>query len=235
MMGRKGEMRLRVLAVFLTLVWLATPFILISGVEVHSGGTTSVRFPNNLLAGICLLASLIGGPIVAAGLWHRLGGKGWSVAAVVFFALIAPFPTLSIVAFSGHRVNRLIKTIKRGRSSKDTDVMMASIEASTALREIKDPRAVEPLIRALKDKDNDIRETVVYALGEIKDARAVEPLTHALKDEDSRVRSSAAVALGKIKDARAVELLIAASQDTDKEAREDAAAQEAPVSTSIGT
>jgi HEAT repeat protein len=62
-----------------------------------------------------------------------------------------------------------------------------------ALGEIKDPRAVEPLIAALKDKG--VCAAAAYALGEIKDPRAVEPLIAALKDESFSVRRAAAEAL----------------------------------------
>ncbi len=55
--------------------------------------------------------------------------------------------------------------------------------AAVALGEIKDTRAVEPLIAALKDKDSSVRNNAAEALGEIKDARAVEPLIAATADE----------------------------------------------------
>ncbi|NIO20797.1 MAG: hypothetical protein GTN76_08680 [Candidatus Aenigmarchaeota archaeon] len=63
---------------------------------------------------------------------------------------------------------------------------------------IKDPRAVEPLIAALKDENSFVRFSVVEALGLIKDPRTVEPLIAALKDEHSFVRFRAAWALGEI-------------------------------------
>ncbi|MFQ5976389.1 MAG: HEAT repeat domain-containing protein, partial [Candidatus Hydrothermarchaeales archaeon] len=90
-------------------------------------------------------------------------------------------------------------------------------EAANALEEIlekiKDPRAVEPLIAALKDEDSDIRERVAEVLGKIKNPRAVEPLIAALKDENWYVREQAAWALGEIKNPRAVEPLIAVFKD----------------------
>jgi len=111
------------------------------------------------------------------------------------------------------------------------------------LEEFKDPRAVEPLVAALKDpyrkvrerasralgkigvpavlplfdalKDTepDVRERAAETLGEIRDPRAVAPLIHALKDESSSVRWVVAKSLGKIKDVRAVGPLIAALED----------------------
>jgi HEAT repeat protein len=59
----------------------------------------------------------------------------------------------------------------------------------------KIPRAVEPLIAALKDEDVNVRWPAARALGEIKDPRAVEPLIAALKDEELHVRWPAAEAL----------------------------------------
>ncbi|MBI5238525.1 MAG: HEAT repeat domain-containing protein [Deltaproteobacteria bacterium] len=84
-------------------------------------------------------------------------------------------------------------------------------EAVLALGVIKDPRAVEPLVAALKDVD--ISEAAADALGKIKDLRAVEPLIEALKDKHTGARVKAALALGSIQDHRAVEPLIEAFKD----------------------
>ncbi|MCJ7727338.1 MAG: HEAT repeat domain-containing protein, partial [Methanoregula sp.] len=59
-------------------------------------------------------------------------------------------------------------------------------------------RAVEPLIKSLKDKDRRVREQAAVALGEIGDERAVEPLLWALKDENDGVREQAKEAIGKL-------------------------------------
>ena len=75
--------------------------------------------------------------------------------------------------------------------------------------------AVEPLIAALKDKNNYVHREAAEALGKIGDSRAVEPLIAALKDWDQDVRYTAAEALGKIGDSRVVEPLIAALKDWD--------------------
>jgi HEAT repeat protein len=73
---------------------------------------------------------------------------------------------------------------------------MVRESAARALGRIGDPRAVEPLIAALKEEDG--RSSAARAPGEIGDARAVEPLIFALKDEDIGVRSAAAKALDEI-------------------------------------
>ena len=80
-----------------------------------------------------------------------------------------------------------------------------------------------PLISALKDEDEYVREAAVKALGEINPEwreteeakRKVPEFITALKDEDSVVRRAAAWALRELKDPRAVEPLITALKDED--------------------
>jgi len=50
------------------------------------------------------------------------------------------------------------------------------------LGRIRDPRAVEPLIRLLTDINPLVREAAARVLGDLKDARAVAPLVVALKN-----------------------------------------------------
>lgn len=110
-------------------------------------------------------------------------------------------------------VEGLIKALSY---EKDPDVRE---DAASALGEIGNSKAVEPLIKALEDSGNVVRRYAAEALGKIGDKRAVEPLIKALKDShykvcnnaadsDYRMRDSAAEALGKIGDKRAFELLI---------------------------
>ncbi|GAH57844.1 unnamed protein product [marine sediment metagenome] len=53
---------------------------------------------------------------------------------------------------------------------------------------------VKGLIKALKHKDQDIRQRAVEALGKIGDARAVESLVQVLRDKNGLVRWAAAAA-----------------------------------------
>ena len=87
--------------------------------------------------------------------------------------------------------------------------------AAQKLGELRDVRAVEPLIHAFKDDDGMVRRAAAIALGQIGDKRALEPLVHALnKDADRVVRRRAATALGQLGDKRAIEPLINALKDT---------------------
>jgi HEAT repeat protein len=58
-----------------------------------------------------------------------------------------------------------------------------------ALGKIKDPEAVEPLVKALNDPDESVQYNAVIALGEIGDSRAVGPLVKvALTEKLAEVR-----------------------------------------------
>lgn len=63
-------------------------------------------------------------------------------------------------------------------NSDDSEVRQSAAEA---LGEIKNSRAVEPLIGRLGDNDWKVQVAAIKALGEIKDLRAVEPLLDLLK------------------------------------------------------
>jgi hypothetical protein len=86
------------------------------------------------------------------------------------------------------------------------------LRAIEALGAIKDPRAVEPLIKALGDTHKDVHFKAVEALGAIKDPRAVPLLIGALRKKDGDIYWGAAEALGAI-GGPAVEPLIDALLD----------------------
>ncbi len=110
---------------------------------------------------------------------------------------------------------RAVESLIQVFTDSDVDVLG---DAVSALEKIG-IASVESLIKALKDRDSQIRKLAVVALGEIRDARAVEPLIQVLSDNDSNVRGEAADALSKISDTRAVEPLIHVLSDNDSNVR----------------
>src|SRR2546421_35589 len=66
--------------------------------------------------------------------------------------------------------------------------------------QIEDGNAVEPLVGALKDSDEDVRSTAAWALGQIESPRALDGLTAAQRDEVGSVRHAATWALRQIDD-----------------------------------
>jgi HEAT repeat protein len=98
------------------------------------------------------------------------------------------------------------------RYQKDPDVCR---KAAWALGDIGDPQTVEPLIAALKDPHDYLRENAAYILGRIKDPIAVESLIITLSDSSSDVRKNAVMALGNIRDPKAVGPLSIALRDPD--------------------
>lgn len=65
------------------------------------------------------------------------------------------------------------------------------------LGEGRDPRAVEPLLRMLRDPAGDVRARAAVALGRLRDERALMPLIRAMGDEKASVREAAAAAAKK--------------------------------------
>jgi len=115
-------------------------------------------------------------------------------------------------------VRPLIATLK-GEKMTDWPVSRAAADSIGQIG----ASAVEPLVKILKNTNDQMRHGAAEMLGEIGDARAVEPLVVALKDEAGRVRHAAAQSLGQIGDARAVEPLIAAVKDDSEHVRKSAA------------
>jgi HEAT repeat protein len=80
--------------------------------------------------------------------------------------------------------------------------------AIDTLAQLKDPRAVKPLIAVLRrDKKYNLRAAAARALGRIGDVQALDPLIASLEDRNPNVHPAVAEALGEIGDARAVEAL----------------------------
>ena len=102
-----------------------------------------------------------------------------------------------------------------------SDVLLVNLEAAQpetrwqaarALSERRDPRAVEAVIRAMRDPAGTVRVCVMAsALGHLKDPRALSALTEAAFDPGNRdLRLCAIQSLGMIGDRRAVPALIEA-------------------------
>jgi HEAT repeat protein len=107
--------------------------------------------------------------------------------------------------------------------------------AATRLGEIRDPRAIAPLIEALSDtsrfkfdmrtppalRENDVQGYVSLALSEFG-PDAIEPLAHAAKDSDPWRRKGALNALGRIDDVRVLDPVLDALGDPDFSVRVEA-------------
>ena len=99
----------------------------------------------------------------------------------------------------------------------------AKAKVSLVLGSIGDVRAVRPLVKALKDEDDNVRWAAAWALEKLGPT-AVKYLINNLALEDAEARKEAAIALGVIRDESAIDPLIAAMRDEDKQVRREAAA-----------
>lgn len=195
-------------------------------------------------------------PTPTARVWLLVAAQKWARAAKLGAPAVQPLIAVlntdyddahalsaaagALVKIGAPAVKPLVAVLKGSDSW-----VLARSTAAKALGGIGRARAVPPLVAALKDSDDGVRQRAAEALGEIGDARAVEPLVVALKDSDYRVCSAAAralvkigppsvkaliavlkyndsyvrqqtvEALGEIGDARAVPPLLAALKDSD--------------------
>jgi WD40 repeat protein len=110
-------------------------------------------------------------------------------------------PDVRAPGHAGPVTVEVMTTILNNADNEWRDTLVRTA-AAKALGQIGDPRAVGPLIAALKDRNRDdhVHEFAVRALGQIGDPRAVEPLHAALNDQhqEESVRNAAAEALGRI-------------------------------------
>lgn len=114
-----------------------------------------------------------------------------------------------------------INAMGRIRDERVLDPLMLQLkndefkeDATNALVELGEP-ALERLIKALKDKDDNIRKQSVLALGRIKHADAIDPLIGMLADKDWFTRLTAAAALEAIGEDRCRDAIKPMMKDPD--------------------
>lgn len=113
----------------------------------------------------------------------------------------------AIVALGHIRDPRVLEFLIFALGDNDKSVRFHAADALTALGK----PAVEPLIRALTDKDR--RGHAAAVLGRIGDHRAVEPLIAAYEANDPNISVAAGLALINFKDPRAVAVYVQALRD----------------------
>jgi HEAT repeat protein len=149
----------------------------------------------------------------------------WQVreAAVEALALVgSPAVDLLIKQLRDWDIRKYaIRALGKIKDERVLDPLLAQLrsdefkeDATEALVELGQP-AVEKLVAALKDKDENVRKQAVIALGRIKDSGAVEALIERLQDKDWFIRLTAAAALETIGDERGREAIKPLLQDPD--------------------
>lgn len=87
------------------------------------------------------------------------------------------------------------------------------------LGKLGDPEAIPSLIKALKDKNEEVRQNAAWALAEIAHPKGIKALIKALEDESWKVRVNAVAGIGKIADPKTVDFILKAITDPDVNVR----------------
>ena len=115
--------------------------------------------------------------------------------------------SLTLYAYKGPFPSEIHVRLMTEEEAKDPLVVAEGLEAPDApnrrltaekLGEMKDPRSVPALIKALKDDNRYVRAQAAKSLGRIGDGRAKGALEALLKDEAESTRRAAQQALEKI-------------------------------------
>ena len=124
------------------------------------------------------------------------------------------------------RSKKTIEKLIEGLDDSSNYVRRAALKSLTdnldLISQIKDIRQVEPVVRAVKDNNSNVRKIAVSILGRINNAQVVAPLIEALNDVDAEVREAATVALDKQKTPTSMEALVESLSNSNPEARKQA-------------
>jgi hypothetical protein len=111
----------------------------------------------------------------------------------VIVALLLCHATGEARADRTDQIPELSRTLTQSRSEK------ARISAAVSLGRLKDPRALDALVKALRDESNVVRSLAATALGHLGDERALPALRRATQDRDESVRQRATSAVARIR------------------------------------
>jgi hypothetical protein len=113
-----------------------------------------------------------------------------TVRACLFALLLS---TAAWAAGSDVKVDDLVRAVTEDANYK------VRVQAALVLGKLGDPRAVQPLIKALADQNKTVRGIAASALGQLGDAAAVDPLRGLLRREtDPFVRGQAEKAVAAL-------------------------------------
>ncbi len=109
-------------------------------------------------------------------------------------ALVLAAASSALAAGSDVKVDDLVRVVV----DESTNYKMR-VQAALVLGKLADPRAVQPLIKALNDQNKTVRGIAASALGQLGDQSALEPLRELVKrDSDSFVRGQAEKAIAAL-------------------------------------
>lgn len=124
------------------------------------------------------------------------------------------------------RSRKTLESLILGLDDSSQYVRRAALKALTdnmdLISNIKDIRVVQPIIRAVKDNNSNVRKVAVTILGRINNMQVVAHLISALNDVDAEVRDAATQALKSQRSPTSMEALVESLSNTNPEARKQA-------------
>ena len=115
---------------------------------------------------------------------------------------------------------RALSTFVGGLSDSDAEVRQAAAEGIGNIDNLR--TAPAELIRAMDDKNDEVRHAVAHALGHVKDPAAIRVLVAHVTDPNVEVRQAVVEAMDEFDDPAVTAALRTALRDTDAEVRQSA-------------
>lgn len=115
---------------------------------------------------------------------------------------------------------RALSTFVGGLSDSDAEVRQAAAEGIGNLDNLR--TAPPELIRAMEDRNDEVRHAVAHALGHVKDPAAIRALVAHVTDPNVEVRQAVVEAMDEFDDPAVTAALRTALRDTDAEVRQSA-------------
>ena len=113
-------------------------------------------------------------------------------------------------------INEALQAFRKNVSTEEKMVLMSKIEM------INDPVVLPVILEALKDPDEEIRQSAIEAMRMIDDPAVVPAVEQALADEDMQIREDAVDSLLMIHDEAINQALLTALKDPEEGVRETA-------------
>jgi len=150
---------------------------------------------------------------------HFMSFRSSALTLLVFFVLHGT----SWAEPNDDAIVKLAQTLTTAKADK------ARLSAAVALGELRDKRALRPLVRALSDDNKTVRAVAATSLGLLGDDKALPALKRATQDKHKTVRQSAVEAIARIRSTGATTSKVSRARNKERLASYRISARERPL------